>query len=215
MWDKKSAERAPRPQRILGHGVHYLLSPARGWEACTRAPSPAVLGTSTPLGCCSNQESCKTETSPIVEFSFMKSQGGINENYWARKGAGYQKKPRRPRSEPARQWEPGNQTRSTSDWVAQAATFSLNPQKPAAFNDVLAGEVKSVQGSSQTGQVPKLLSDCDSLGTPEMRCKACFKSPLCAALLTCCLPHPQTPNITKKITQMSPKSEKKQQKSPH
>lgn len=98
MWDEKSAERAPPPQRIPGHGVGYLLSPAHWWKARTRAPSPGVLGTSTPSGRCRNQASCKTKTSHILELSFIKSQGGINENYWAHKGAGYCKKPTQPPS---------------------------------------------------------------------------------------------------------------------
>lgn len=139
----KGSERVPPNQRIPRHGAGYLLFPARWWKACTRAPSS---GHQHPLR--SLQKSGKLQNKTKSYILICEESRGINENYWAFRGAGYQEKPTQlpPVLVGAtRQWEPGNQMSADKQLSNPSSHFQFTSLKPSAFNNLHTGELKAEQ----------------------------------------------------------------------
>lgn len=81
------------------------------------------------------------------QITYFNLWRGINENYWACRGAGYQEKHTQPPVlvGATRQREPGNQMSTDKQLSNPSSHFQFTSLKPSAFNNLHTGELKAEQ----------------------------------------------------------------------
>lgn len=157
MWDEKSAEGAPTHPRGSLDTEQVTYSPQLVGEK--PVPEHQILWSWAPA-----PPQVAAEIRQAAKQRQVTSQGWINENYWARTGAGYQKKPTMLPSAAVRAskvagaWESGKHNKWLSNPNSHLRFKSL---KPICIQQCTHRKSKSrtedpyitVQGSSQTRQV--------------------------------------------------------------